>query len=106
MEQLDGFIPWGDDIDILVPREDYQKLVHEFKDERVIYILHSLEKDKDYEFLYGKNRDSRIIFEEDTINNKYGIAIYVFLCDFVENTKERAIKFVKRSKIVRLLYLS
>ena len=101
-----GFIPWDDDIDIIMPREDYRRLIKEFQDNRDIYKLHSLENDSEYECPYAKIEDSRTVLKEKSTTRNLGIAIDVFPCDFVGNNKEDAIKFVKRREIIRLLYLA
>ena len=44
------FIPWDDDIDILVPREDYDKMLRIFKDDERYRPL-SFEKNSDFLFL-------------------------------------------------------
>lgn len=100
-----GFIPWDDDIDIIMPREDYKRLIQVF-DNNGIYVLHSLENDKDYESPYAKVEDSRTLLEENSTTKNYGIAIDIFPCDYVGDTKQDAIRFVKRREIIRKLYLS
>ena len=101
-----GFIPWDDDIDIIIPRCDYNRFIRVFDNANGIFILHSLENDSTYEFPYAKVEDCRTILIEESKTNNYGIAIDVFPCDYVGNTKKEAIKFVKRRDIIRKLYLA
>ena len=101
-----GFIPWDDDIDIILPREDYNNLINSFNDENGIYVLHSLENDINYCYPYAKIEDSRTLLKEGVATAYMGIAIDVFPCDYVGNTKEEAIRFIKKREITRVLYLS
>ena len=53
-----GFIPWDDDLDICVPREDYEKLhqlASEFKDP---YFLQSTVTDPEYGYSFMRLRNS------------------------------------------------
>lgn len=52
-----GFIPWDDDVDIVMLHEDYlrlEKILMEMEDED--YVLHSMKTDPDYIYMYGKFR--------------------------------------------------
>ncbi|MBP5214884.1 MAG: LicD family protein, partial [Bacteroidales bacterium] len=54
-----GFIPWDDDIDIYMPRKDYELLIEhaeEWLPKRYEFIC--WERDKKYPFHYGKIQDS------------------------------------------------
>ena len=42
-----GFIPWDDDTDVLVPRDDYDRLLREYKDSTQ-YVLYSPDRNKVY----------------------------------------------------------
>lgn len=61
-----GFIPWDDDIDILMPIEDYNKLLNEFSNKK--YFIQSINSDRSYFYLFAKFRllqDSSQLTEED-----------------------------------------
>lgn len=52
-----GFIPWDDDVDIVMLKEDYlrlEQILLEMDDEE--YVLHSMKTDPDYTYVYGKFR--------------------------------------------------
>ena len=61
----DGFIPWDDDVDVCMPREDYEKFlkIAQNKLEKPYYIS-SLENNYDYRYCFG-----RIATEEMKIKN-------------------------------------
>lgn len=52
-----GFIPWDDDVDIVMLPEDYarlEKVLMETEEEE--YVLHSMKTDPEYIYVYGKFR--------------------------------------------------
>ena len=63
-----GFIPWDDDLDIEVLREDYHRLLpilrNELPDQ---FFVHDKESDRDYPHLYAKVRDKKSCIKEDYI---------------------------------------
>jgi len=77
-----GFIPWDDDIDVLVPREDYDKLIELYEDSNE-YWLFSPERSPDYKFSFAKLCNTHTIKEEENINNgvQLGIDIDIFPLD-------------------------
>lgn len=90
-----GFIPWDDDIDIFMPRGDYEKFISSFKADN--YQCYSLEKDKKYPFPYAKVVDTRTIKEEPlhiSKKIKMGIDIDVFPLSFYyeEDYKGKIVK--------------
>ena len=54
-----GYIPWDDDIDIMLPRPDYDRLVKSFNSSQTRYRLISCETDKDYFQPYAKIVDTK-----------------------------------------------
>lgn len=86
-----GFIPWDDDLDVLVPREDYDRLLTVFKDtER--YRLRAYEKNRDYAFPYAKLCDmsTRKIEGGYASRVELGLDIDVFPLDHWDDNLEKA----------------
>ncbi len=71
-----GFIPWDDDIDIMMPRPDYERFLKEFDEEDTIYKLQSYRNDRSFWRVFGKVYDSRTIVYEPNIIT--GVFIDVF----------------------------
>lgn len=77
-----GFIPWDDDIDVFVPRKDYDKLIKIYEDTEK-YQLFSPERNPKYKFPFAKLCDMSTIKEEENIDNgvSLGIDIDIFPLD-------------------------
>lgn len=80
-----GFIPWDDDIDVYMLREEYkrlQKAFTEYKPDR--YVLKSLETDSDYSLPFAKLTDTQTIFiDEYSHNDHVGVNMDIFPIDYV-----------------------
>ena len=77
-----GFIPWDDDVDVLVPREDYDRLMATFADHDDIRLV-SYERDAQYLFPFAKLCDMSIIKEEFEFDNgmQLGMGLDIFPLD-------------------------
>jgi len=81
-----GFIPWDDDIDVWMPREDYEKFIDvECKKNHSRYKLFSPAYDKDYYYAFAKIVDTKTVLEEVGFQPipDYGIYIDIFPLDNV-----------------------
>lgn len=81
-----GFIPWDDDIDIVMPRKDYQFFIKNFKTQ--FYNIITPYNSKEYYLPWAKVFDNRTIkIEPMNIKSKYlfGVDIDVFPVDFVDS---------------------
>lgn len=105
-----GFIPWDDDIDLVMPRTDYEKLKEiASKFENSKYKALFLENTSDYYYPYIKLVDKRTSIEEENQQGikELGIFIDIFPIDVLpENVKERNDYFKKISYLKRITRIS
>lgn len=87
-----GFIPWDDDIDIMLPRPDYDKFVASFNGEHTDskYRLISCETDRDYFQPYAKVVDTttKLVEHYDKKMKSLGVYIDVFPIDGLPDDDE------------------
>ena len=79
-----GFIPWDDDIDISLKRDQYDKLYKAIlEDNDSVYKVVSWENDSRYPYPFYRVYDSRTVYENNYINNdiELGICVDVFPFD-------------------------
>ena len=81
-----GFIPWDDDIDLLMPRQDYDRFVNTYKGK---YRLVSLNTEKKWWSCYSRltNEDTLVEFE-DSRYNYHGIWISLLPIDNYPDDKK------------------
>lgn len=94
-----GFIPWDDDLDVLVPREDYNKLLSLFQDSEQ-YRLFAFERDSNFLYPFAKLCDMTTRKVEGGYNNglELGLDIDVFPLDAWDDDLEKAKQEVKWQK--------
>jgi len=91
-----GFIPWDDDMDILMPRADYQVLLEKYN--HPFYVVQCQEKDCHYPLNYAKLCDTRTI-SVDQFGNEFPIAVDIFILDGLSDSLDiakRRVKSIKR----------
>ncbi len=77
-----GFIPWDDDIDVFVPREDYDRLIETYKNSEK-FKLFSSQRDDKFRFTFAKLCDATTIKAENNIDNgvELGVDMDIFPLD-------------------------
>ena len=85
-----GFVPWDDDIDIAMPREDYDRFVKEYKSEDYEFI--GLENNPDVYITLGRVTDTKKSYMVSSVpwhgtSVKTGLFIDIFPMDHVPEDK-------------------
>ena len=90
-----GFIPWDDDIDIAMPRKDYERFISEFSDETVS--LYSLRTVPTCRYPYTKAYDTKTEVFEGSLKHisEYGVNIDIFPYDYAPDDE------IKRNKLLQ-----
>lgn len=75
-----GFIPWDDDIDVMMPRVDYEMLISHFEEWRsnAKYRI-ALYRDGESTFQYGKLVDDSTIAQETYVRSEYSVGLWIDL---------------------------
>lgn len=98
-----GYIPWDDDIDISMPRPDYERFIENFYLIEDSYLkLHELRLHNYYPYPFIKVSDERTLFIEN-FNYKYqmGVNIDIFPIDGLPLLEKDSKKIMKKSKFFR-----
>ncbi len=86
-----GFIPWDDDVDILMPRKDYELLINYLKDSRKYTIYNSREISSNYlNYLFSKISLNGTLVYESGVEKNYGINVDIFPIDGLGKSKSLA----------------
>lgn len=97
-----GFIPWDDDVDIMMPRSDYQRFLESYKSDK-----YQLLKPSAGRYYYAKVYDPKTIKYEDNIDyHKYeplGIDVDVFPLDGIINDDEVINKLYRKECFLEML---
>lgn len=92
-----GYIPWDDDIDIMMTRENYEKFRALYNSD--IFPLADLKSDSTHPVPIAKVYDTRTIFYyRENIKRKYGLFIDIFPFDNVPDDTDEREKWLKSVK--------
>lgn len=94
----EGFIPWDDDIDIAMPRADYEKLIRLLAEPVDHYVVESSKGEaKDFIYGYAKLYDMNTSMTELARKNvTRGVYIDIFPLDGIGNTLEESYNNYKK----------
>ena len=90
-----GYIPWDDDIDVIMPRPDYLRFIDEFSHDR--YAVFCPEHQSDCPFVYGKLYDTHTyIVEQASLHYQIGLNMDIFVLDGMPSDATQARKHIRR----------
>lgn len=95
-----GFIPWDDDIDVVLFREDYEKFLKIMeKMDCEKYTVYDIRYNEQYFFQFGRlslNGTYWAEYWDNQVNFKMGIHIDLFILDKVPNNKFKRLLYMRR----------
>ena len=103
-----GFIPWDDDIDVALPRKDYEKFLNEAGEllPKDIF-LQSYRTDANFPFPYSKLRNSNTTYIEKNVTHlkmNHGVFIDIFPIDGCPKDKRAQIALKYKKKFLSWQY--
>lgn len=94
-----GYIPWDDDVDLGMMREDYIKFIELFNQENTRYKFMCYEIDKSFPYPFGKVLDTEtVLYEPDERGHKLSINIDIFPYDNIPDAKTAKKLYKKRDR--------
>ncbi|KAI4443319.1 LicD family protein [Schaedlerella arabinosiphila] len=102
-----GIIPWDDDMDIMLPREDYEKLIVLLEDKREDYFkVYSLH-DKTWNRPYSCYVDERTYGKHELVDYSHlGVTLDILPLDGLPKNSSDVKKYYKRLRVIYALYYS
>lgn len=104
-----GYIPWDDDVDIMMPRPDYARFLAYFKEHQKEYPhlrVFNREECPEYPYMISRISDNR--YEIEMANEKpfgMGVFIDIYPYDGLGNTKKEAVRYgLKGDRLSSLCY--
>lgn len=99
-----GFIPWDDDVDVMMPRTDYEKFIYMIKNGEIVLndnleITTDRGPDAIYPFL--KLCDKSVKVSRDEIKEVDYLWIDIFPVDGLPDNLDKANKILKKAKLCR-----
>ena len=96
-----GYIPWDDDIDIYMPREDYEQFLMTFSDEKGVYRAINPSTEPHYYYTFAKVVDlSTKMVEKETEGYEIGVYMDIFPVDYVTEDLQERERIFKQKKLL------
>ena len=96
-----GYIPWDDDIDIYMPRKDYEQFLQLFHDETGRYKAINPQQEPHYYYTFVKVVDLRTrMVETETVGYEIGVYMDIFPIDYVTDDLEKRERIFRRKKLL------
>lgn len=98
------YIPWDDDVDIMMPRPDFEKLISYFdshKEELWPFTYINRSKVKNYPYELTRVIDTRYVLDVDN-EHPYGLGVFVdiYVMDAAGNSIKEAQNLLRKTKIL------
>lgn len=94
-----GFIPWDDDVDIIMPRPDFERFVKEYNSPLFHCLYNTRGEEEFYALGFAKvcdPRTSKFVCRKVESDFKYGVSVDVFPLDAVPEDPEEQHEFMHK----------
>lgn len=100
-----GYIPWDDDIDIYVPREDYDRMIKIFPQlYKGKFEIISLERNNKWDRPYAKALNAKTEFWESGTTTPLGVNIDIFPIDDVPENEDEWLSYNKKRRFMQNIF--
>ena len=99
-----GFIPWDDDIDVMMPRPDYDRFIQYCIKHKTPFALACHEQNPNYRNLFAKIFAKNTVIVDSSIkgsSSDMGVHVDIFPLDGLGETYDSAVKHFRKSEIKR-----
>ena len=98
-----GFIPWDDDVDVMMPRPDYECFLRLYEEQKPSFRMVTYETSEGYNCLFAKVWDPSTIVRDDYIEtaDEIGVSIDVFPLDGLGDSEAEAVSIFKKTALNR-----
>jgi len=102
-----GFIPWDNDVDVFMPRPDYEKLMEMVKHKPVADHIRLLDYREERTFPFAKAVDTRTVCKEHFLVTEENMGLYldIFPLDGMPEQKEEQERLLKKIHFLKKLYV-
>lgn len=99
-----GYIPWDDDIDLGMLREDYNRFLAEFNKSNERYKAYSIENSRSFPYPFIKVLDlDTVLYEPDRQGNKLNVNIDIFVYDNAPEDDRKVAKMYRKRDMYQIL---
>lgn len=96
-----GYIPWDDDIDIYMPRQDYEQFLQTYHDASGCYKAIDPQREAHYYYTFAKVVDQRTkMVEKETEGYEIGVYMDIFPVDYVTDDLQERERIFKQKKLL------
>lgn len=102
-----GFIPWDNDADVMMPREDYNKFIEIMQKDKSQFEVMTYQTTKNYHYPFAKLIDTKTILIEKMVLpiENLGVYIDIFPIDGVPSDEKIRKRFLRKVKTQRELIM-